>query len=357
MLDTATQARIWAQQAKGVSTSAKWVLMMLAFRVNGQSGNFDVWPSHKCIAEDAEMSVSSVKNHLNELLTAGFLKIIPQVKADGRSKTSNIYRLQVRMSVQTPAGNIKIDCDTAGQDHSQTLAMGSADPQPNFDCTPASTLPIPIANCLPMELLNKNYGSELGHTASDEAPAENQTLDLLGMPDVKTKEEIQQEDEAQLLARIESSWGYLAGKYPGIAAIRGIDDRRARLLMLRTRQAFRADKDISHDEMWGKFFENIEKSSFLKGMAPPGRDRSEPFRLTFDFILVPKNFSKILEGGFNDRFTSTAQGFDPDSGRRYSPVEEAVRNVDAQLRAGAERRGPGEHHGGTEGRRPGNYLD
>ncbi len=343
MLDTATQARIWAQQAKGISTSAKWVLMMLAFRVNGQSGNFDVWPSHRCIADDAEMSVSSVKNHLNELESNGFIKIIAQFKSDGKSKSSNIYRLQVRMSVQTPHKTVEVDCDVVGADHSQLLAMGSADPQPNFDPPIASTLTDPIANCLPMELLNMNYRNELDHSASDEADGQSKDLQLF--------EQFQIEDpDARLIETIEQSWKSLSDRYAGIVGIRGIDARRERLALLRASQG--KDKLETKTDVWKKIFDNIEKSSFLRGMAPPGRDRREPFRLNFDFVLKPVNFTKILEGGFNDRFSNTSASFDDRTGQKLSPVEEAVRNVDAQLREGAKRREPGVDPRGNDTSRP-----
>ena len=56
----------------------------------------------------------------------------------------------------------------------------------------------------------------------------------------------------------------------------------------------RGDRDLKGD--WRSFFETIHKSDFLCG-----RTGSSNFQASFDWCLLPRNMTKILEGNYNNR--------------------------------------------------------
>lgn len=65
------EATNWAIQQKGLKPATKIVLFCLADRHNPDHGCF---PSHKRLAEDAEMSERSVRDHLTLLETKGLIR-------------------------------------------------------------------------------------------------------------------------------------------------------------------------------------------------------------------------------------------------------------------------------------------
>lgn len=51
---------------------------------------------------------------------------------------------------------------------------------------------------------------------------------------------------------------------------------------------------------WHDLVELIQQSSFLTGKVP-GRNGDEPFRISFDWLMGPKNFDKVLAGTYSDQ--------------------------------------------------------
>lgn len=68
------QAMSWAVRQKTGSAASKMVLLMLANHANGHTGQCN--PSHKLLADECEMSVSSLKVHIKNLEEKGFLVIL-----------------------------------------------------------------------------------------------------------------------------------------------------------------------------------------------------------------------------------------------------------------------------------------
>lgn len=88
------QAMAWAVDVK-LPTREKFVLLMLANRTNHDTGRCD--PSHKRIAEDCGMSVSSVKRAIETLEQKGYL--VTENRAANGVKLPNSYRLQMNQGV------------------------------------------------------------------------------------------------------------------------------------------------------------------------------------------------------------------------------------------------------------------
>jgi len=68
------QAMTWAIEQPCTSAGQKLVLLMLANHSNGHTGQCN--PSHKLLAQECAMGVSTLKGHLLDLQSAGYLTII-----------------------------------------------------------------------------------------------------------------------------------------------------------------------------------------------------------------------------------------------------------------------------------------
>jgi hypothetical protein len=67
------QTMTWAVEQKTENAGQKLVLLMLANHTNGHTGQCN--PSHRLLAEECCMGVSTLKNHLVRLEELGFIKV------------------------------------------------------------------------------------------------------------------------------------------------------------------------------------------------------------------------------------------------------------------------------------------
>lgn len=56
-----------------------------------------------------------------------------------------------------------------------------------------------------------------------------------------------------------------------------------------------AHRDLA---FWREYFESVKASAFLMGKVP-GRNGGKPFRATFDWLIAPSNFVKVVEGNYH----------------------------------------------------------
>ena len=70
------QAMTWATSQTCGSAATKLVLLMLANHANGHTGQCN--PRHKVLAEECEMRVETLKDHLKKLASLGLIEIVPQ---------------------------------------------------------------------------------------------------------------------------------------------------------------------------------------------------------------------------------------------------------------------------------------
>lgn len=84
------EAMTWAVKKK-LPSAQKLVLLMLANRCNADTGRCD--PSHKRLADDCGMSVSSVKRAIAQLEESGALQVI--CRRDGDVNLPNQYQLNL----------------------------------------------------------------------------------------------------------------------------------------------------------------------------------------------------------------------------------------------------------------------
>lgn len=81
---------------------------------------------------------------------------------------------------------------------------------------------------------------------------------------------------------------------PELPAVALLNDARRRHLQARWRE-HEAHRSM---DFWRELFETVKASPFLMGQVP-GRQGAKPFRATFDWIIAPSNFVKIVEGNYH----------------------------------------------------------
>jgi len=94
------EAMAWASKQQTGNHARKLILLMLANHSNGHTGQCN--PSHKRLAMECEMSPSTVRKHINDLASMGFLTIIPKF-VDG-VQLPNQYVLNIDPCRETAEG-------------------------------------------------------------------------------------------------------------------------------------------------------------------------------------------------------------------------------------------------------------
>ena len=79
----------WIIQHENLTSGAVRVYACLADMAN-RDKNY-AFPSHKTLAVKTNMSVSSVRRHIDELVNVGALLVRKRYKPDGAGQTSNLY--------------------------------------------------------------------------------------------------------------------------------------------------------------------------------------------------------------------------------------------------------------------------
>jgi len=81
---------------------------------------------------------------------------------------------------------------------------------------------------------------------------------------------------------------------PELPAVAILNETRKRALQARWRES-----DVHRDlGFWADYFFQVSTSAFLMGKVE-GRHGSKPFRATFDWLIAPSNFVKVVEGNYN----------------------------------------------------------
>lgn len=81
---------------------------------------------------------------------------------------------------------------------------------------------------------------------------------------------------------------------PELPGVSLLNDTRRRHLQARWRE-----NPVHQDlQFWADYFVHVKKSQFLMGNAE-GRGGGKPFRATFDWLIAPSNFVKVIEGNYH----------------------------------------------------------
>lgn len=81
---------------------------------------------------------------------------------------------------------------------------------------------------------------------------------------------------------------------PELPAVTLINKTRQQHLQGRWRE-HEAHRDLA---FWREYFESVKASNFLMGKVE-GRFGTKPFRASFDWLIAPRNFVKVVEGNYH----------------------------------------------------------
>jgi len=243
------QAMSWAVSQKCANAGQKLVLLMLANYCNSHNGQCN--PSHKRLAEECSMGVSTLKNHLMALAELGMLEVVPRY-LDG-VQLPNQYMLKL---------------GGGGQN--------LTDPQPESDRPPSQNL----ATNQEFKPRSEPYIAKTGQ--ADLSPL-SQPADANSVQTSQPKDECPHRDVIALFHEV----------LPSVRRVRDWTPARAQLLRTRWRE----DSKRQNLDWWRKFFSYVGQSDFLMGRThSQGR---KPFELGLEWLLKAENFAKVREGAYH----------------------------------------------------------
>lgn len=123
-------------------------------------------------------------------------------------------------------------------------------------------------------------------TTSDEV-----VVDAKRQPDAVPEKVSRTKQDACPHRAIVDLYHEILNELPGVALINAT---RIQHLQSRWRE-HQAHRDLA---FWREFFETVKASDFLMGKVE-GRFNTKPFRATFDWLIAPRNFVKVVEGNYN----------------------------------------------------------
>lgn len=236
------QAMAWAVEQKCKCPGQKLALLMLANHSNGHTGQCN--PSHKRLADECSMGVSTLKAHLRDLQQAGYLTIIH--KSHEGVSMPNQYRLNLDRVGQILTGGGSNPAGGVGQ-----ILATNQEVEPGIEPTPTNT------------------GVLVGISGAD-AP-------LLG----RRKNDCPHKEIIALYHEI----------LPMCPQVKDWTPTRA--IQLRAR--WNEDEKRQTLAYWKRFFEYVRTCDFLVGRG------SKPFFADLEWITKSANFTKIREAKYENR--------------------------------------------------------
>lgn len=234
-MSTIIMTQCWPLQ--GMSATTKAVLISLADNANDDGV---CWPSVQRISERTCLSERAVRNALRWLEEAG---ILTSHQRTGRSTWYTV----------TPASYAPGMACPPAQDA----------PQPRHDVPPTPAPGAPITVIEPSIEPSEGASAPVAKSQRKVSVPVQAIVDLFNdtLPEFPRVVLINKGRQASLKARWEES-------------------------------------DVHQSlEFWADFFQSVRSSDFLMGKAH-GRD-AKPFRCSFDWLICPSNFVKVVEGNYH----------------------------------------------------------
>jgi predicted transcriptional regulator len=321
-----------AKHIRGLSNAEFRVLFYLLEAARSDTNT--CFPSIKKIATFTDMAERTVQRHITALADRGLFERIEQRRNDG-SRMVNCYRFVVAGTIRIGRESvIQIEPEDHEADVEQPANNGGLTNPPVLTPPPVNTDTTPRQDWRDIDK-ESEPGISPQESSTLEPPVEK---DLLGEP-VLTAEQEEAARQGRLIQFVDTAWADARRRYPMMVAST-VTPRRQKLVIKRG--------DIG---AWAKAFAAIEASPFLQGNSPAGKDRSQPFVVSMDWLLKAANFDKVVEGTYSDK-RALSSGYDANSGRKLTAVEQASRHVIAGIRESRARRGFGGDRGGADGGAP-----
>lgn len=278
----------------------KWVGMALADSANDDGV---CWPAVDTISHKCSCSRRSVQNAIRGLESKQLLRTVH------RKDRSSYYIFNI---ANLPQIERPKRCKEAGPYEIEGTGAGDA---PDLFCTGAGH--------------SATGAGHSGRGAGDAPrtviePSDETPKNLYG--DFEEKSPVVSDRES-LCEFVSSEWATLKTEAPGIRGIRSIDNGLRQRIFDRAKQHARPGEHPG--DVWKEVFDAIRRSRFLRGLAPPSTNHPRPFKLGLDWLTKAENFRCVIGGKYDD--DGIAGSYDPATGRRYSPAEQATRAVVARL--------------------------
>lgn len=241
------QAMAWATEQK-LPTREKFVLIMLANYASNDL--WDCHPSVNTLADDTGMSRDTVMRAIKTLELDGFVRVIRRT-VEGIN-LPNVYRLIRSASAPRPLQGVVAVCDQG----SSTQRGGV------------------VAVC------DSNQSLE-----PINEPEEEQAAPVPATPAAK----VQANCPAQAITDLFNE--LLTPALPAVVILN--NERKAKI------KARWHDSPVHQClDFWRDYFGMVAASDFLMGRAP-GKNGGKPFRASFDWLICPSNFVKVVEGNYH----------------------------------------------------------
>lgn len=324
-MSNSADALSWAKNvSRGHPMAARMLLIVgLSMRVNNDDDSFTVFPSIRQLAEDTDMSRSTVKRWIAYLASkeVRLIEIFEATRENG-GRSSNRYRLAIHTIHVRPDGSLVEINDTPRSNLTQgggfRMNRGGVQIGPGGGSTGE-----------PCNINSESGTESLEHTRPPDG-GEGGELPL-GLPPIPTEEDLFRE----FTTFVEESWAGLCAAVPAVRPLRGgLGEGRAKKAFQLARQF--AEPGETEREVWEQVFTQILSSRWMCG-EKKGRDE-RIFKLQMTWLLEKRNFEKTVEGKFGDDRDPDLPG-SAQSGR--SPASEALAIVVQRRRAGRERRAGG----------------
>lgn len=321
-MSNSADALSWSiRVSKGQPMAARMLLIVgMSLRVNNDDDSFTVFPSIRQLAEDTDMSQSSVRRWIKFLAGEKLIEVYEATRENG-GRSSNRYRLAIHTIHIKPDGQAIEINDTPRPN----LTGGGGVKLEGGGCQSDTTPPVTGDTCY----INSENGTEsLEHNRPPDG-GEGGELPL-GLPPIPTEEDL----FADFTTFVEESWAGLCAAVPAVRPLRGgLGEARAKKALALANQF--AEGDESPRDVWEQVFTQILSSRWVCG-EKAGRD-GRVFKLQMTWLLEKRNFEKTVEGKFGDDrdpdLPGTAQS-------RRSPASEALAIV-VQRRSARRKRGGG----------------
>ena len=281
------QDLVWQKAFDGRSATERFVLMSLAFRAN-ESGA--CWPSLEGISRITNLNVKTVRASINALTDCGL------IAKTVRPGAPALYTVNVAAIAALP--------DVAGDTKNGT-PTNIGTPTKNGTPTEIGTSPLPNLGGVPLPKLvpeqviqqvKEQVTTDIRPKLSDTAA----TVEDFGLDDavqdapVLTLEAEEQKVDRVPVQKFVDLYNEILGAELGTC--QKITPARKQLIQARYRDICKDCKCANEQEglfMTRKYFECVKRSDFLMG-------RVKNWRATFDWLIKQANYTKILEGTYNN---------------------------------------------------------
>ncbi len=265
--------RVWEH-----STHSGTELLMLLCIADFADDDGNAYPAITTLANKCRMTTRNAYLVLAELRASGEL----QVRSNEGPRGTNLYHVTVREGLKPPS-----------------VVKSSSVVKPAFS-TPEASFPNALKPASDEPSLNRQEPS-IEPTAHVETAAA--VFDATAaVADADAEQRATSDAPYRVPPCPHNSLVSLFNeKCPMLPAVAIVSDVRRRAMQGRWREVCASDKldQAAGLDFFEWFFGRVAESKFLTGRVPASQGRAAPFAASFDWLMSPANFTKVVEGNYH----------------------------------------------------------